>query len=89
MAITKKAKVRKNFLDYQLEKSLSYPGQTTSTAFEEGWARVTEAFQRKLNSDELWDYYRVHILPSLLVPKLPFRGYDQPIPRAPKFKVYA
>jgi len=89
MAITKKAKVRKSFLDYQLEKELSYPGLTTSQAFEEGWSRITPAMEKKLNSMELWDYYRIHLLPTLLVPKLPFRGYDQPIPRAPKLKVYA
>ena len=68
MANTKKEeKVRHIFIVKLVEEKKYVPARLAS-AFEKCWAKVPDGLKLKLNSTELFDYIRLHIVPTVDIP---------------------
>lgn len=73
MAVTKKQKVEFKIMAHCHENNITlYP---IDNSLEECWQKVPLSLVKKLNSDELFEYIRLHILPGMLTP--PLKGMYQ------------
>jgi hypothetical protein len=77
--LTKKAIVENKFNDYLEEKNITL--YSDKDPFDHCWNQVKYALLKKLNSQEIFDYIRIHILPALTNPRLPMPGYKEIIQR--------
>jgi len=72
---TKKQIVKGKFNDYLNEKSLIL--YSDKDPFDHCYDQMKYALLKKLNSQEIFDYIRIHILPALTNPRLPMPGYKE------------
>ncbi len=63
----KEEKVRHLFVIKLVEEKKYVPARLRS-AFEKCWAKVPDGMKKKLNSNELYDYIRLHIVPTVDIP---------------------
>jgi hypothetical protein len=63
----KEERVRKLFIVRLVEEKKYIPSRLAS-AFETCWAKVPDGLKKKLNSTELFEYIRLHIVPTADIP---------------------
>jgi hypothetical protein len=73
----KKQIVEFKFNEYLKEKNLTL--YSDKDPFEHCYNQVKYALLKKLNSQEIFDYIRIHLLPALTNPRLPLTGYRESI----------